>query len=145
MELKHKKTKKIVNSLILTSRRLKKNKESTLSKSVMNTHLSEPWFSLIATGLKTVEGRINKGKFAALSVGDIITFNNDDFKHREISIKVNRITKYKDFKSYLQTETLTHTVPGQPTIEHGLEVYYKYYTVEQEREFGIIAIGFDVI
>jgi ASC-1-like (ASCH) protein len=28
-----------------------------------NEHLSEPWFSLISLGLKTVEGRKNKGKF----------------------------------------------------------------------------------
>jgi ASC-1-like (ASCH) protein len=111
----------------------------------MNTHLSEPWFSLIATGLKTVEGRINKGKFAGLAIGDIITFYNDDFNHREISVKVTRKTSYPNFKAYLETETLANTVPGQPTIEHGLAVYYKYYTKEQEREYGIIAIGIEVM
>lgn len=112
---------------------------------MMNTHLSEPWFSLIATGLKTVEGRINKGKFAGLAIGDIITFYNDDFNHREISVKVTRKTSYPDFKTYLESETLARTVPGQPTIEHGLSVYYKYYTKEQEHEHGIIAIGIEVM
>lgn len=125
---------------------LSKFKHKTIPKPpIMITHLSEPWFSLIATGLKTVEGRINKGKFAGLAVGDIITFYNDDFNHREISVKVNRKTSYPDFKTYLETETLASTVPGQPSIDHGLAVYYKYYTKEQEREHGIIAIGIEVM
>lgn len=132
-----KKTKKIVIGL-------NKNHNKHFAP-VMITHLSEPWFSLIATGLKTVEGRINKGKFASLAIGDIITFYNDDFNHREISVKVTRKTSYPDFKTYLESETLAHTVPGQPTIEHGLSVYYKYYTKEQEQEHGIIAIGIEVV
>ena len=140
--------KKKLNSQI-TNKKTKKigfgHPTVTTKLSVMNTHLSEPWFSLISTGLKTVEGRINKGKFAALAIGDIITFYNDDFNHREISVKVTRQTPYPDFKTYLETETLARTLPGQPTIEHGLAVYYKYYTKEFESEYGIIAIGMEVI
>lgn len=137
--LKRIKTKKIVKKITGIATH---NKVITPA---MNTHLSEPWFSLISTGLKTVEGRINKGKFAALAIGDIITFYNDDYNHREISVKVTRKTTYPDFKTYLETETLAQTVPGQPTIEHGLAVYYKYYTKELESEYGIIAIGIEVI
>lgn len=35
-------------------------------------HVSEPWFSLILLGLKTVEGRLNKGRFHDMKEGDII-------------------------------------------------------------------------
>lgn len=34
--------------------------------------ISEPWFSLISLGLKTVEGRKNKGRFKEMKIGDII-------------------------------------------------------------------------
>ena len=37
-------------------------------------HLSEPWFSLVKLKIKTVEGRLNKGIFVNLKVGDIIEF-----------------------------------------------------------------------
>ena len=30
-------------------------------------------------------------------------------------------------------------------IEHGLSVYYKFYTKEEEREFGVVAIRLKVI
>jgi len=35
-------------------------------------NVSEPWFSLISLGLKTVEGRKNKGRFATMKPGQII-------------------------------------------------------------------------
>ena len=38
-------------------------------------NLSEPWFTLIQLGLKTVEGRKNKGKFKEMKVGDIIEYD----------------------------------------------------------------------
>ena len=43
-------------------------------------YLSEPWFTLISLGLKTVEGRKNKGRFKEMKVGDIVEWTNDDFK-----------------------------------------------------------------
>jgi ASC-1-like (ASCH) protein len=54
-----------------------------------NEHLSEHWFTVIFLGLKTVEGRKNKGKFKEMQVGDIIQWYNDDFKERYI-LKNNR-------------------------------------------------------
>ena len=39
-----------------------------------NKHLSEPWFSLIKLGLKTCEGRLNKGEFSKMKVNDTIEF-----------------------------------------------------------------------
>ena len=33
---------------------------------IYEKNLSEPWFSLIKLGLKTVEGRLNKGDFKEL-------------------------------------------------------------------------------
>ena len=47
-----------------------------MAKYVKN--LSEPWFSLIHEGEKTIEGRLNKGDFANMVVGDIIVFTNNE-------------------------------------------------------------------
>jgi ASC-1-like (ASCH) protein len=69
-------------------------------------HLSEPWFSLISLGLKTVEGRLNKGRFQEMQVGDIIEFHNEDFLERKILTKDTGKTEYKSFTEYLETEGL---------------------------------------
>jgi ASC-1-like (ASCH) protein len=51
-------------------------------------HLSEPWFSLISLGLKTIEGRKNKGRFKEMQVGEIIEWRNDDFMYRSILTRI---------------------------------------------------------
>ena len=108
-------------------------------------HVSEPWFSLISTGLKTVEGRKNKGKFKNMKVGDVIVWTNDDFGKRQCKTKVVRKTEYKTFHDYLQTEGLDKCLPSIPTIKQGLSVYFKYYTKEDEARYGVVAIELERI
>ena len=40
--------------------------------SVLSLNVQEPYHAFILSGLKTVEGRLNKGKFADIKIGDII-------------------------------------------------------------------------
>lgn len=105
-------------------------------------HLSEPWFSLVKLKLKTVEGRLNKGDFSKMNVDDTITFFNNDFDEREFTVKIKKINHYKTFKKYLQSETLKKTLPGFTNINSGLNVYFKYFTKEQEKQYNIVAIHF---
>lgn len=107
--------------------------------------LSEPWFSLISLGLKTVEGRKNKGRFREMKVGDIVKWTNNDFMPRSVLTKITEKTEYNKFKEYLETEGLDKCLPGMPDLEHGLSVYFKYYTKKDEEEFGVIAIKFELL
>ena len=104
--------------------------------------LSEPWFTLILLGLKTVEGRKNKGRFKDMKVGDIVEWSNDDFMSRSFLTKITGKAEYPTFKEYLEKEGLDKCLPGMKKfgIDHGLSVYYKYYTKEDEKEFGVVAI-----
>lgn len=123
----------------------KKRRNKMEPKYVEN--LSEPWFTLIQLGLKTVEGRKNKGKFKEMKVGDIIEWKNEDFKPRSFLTQITGKVEYPNFKTYLETEGLKKCLPNMEKygIEHGLSVYYKYYTKEDEHEFGVIAIRLKVI
>jgi ASC-1-like (ASCH) protein len=99
--------------------------------------VSEPWFSLMKHKKKRIEGRLNKGTFAELQKGEIVKFvnNNDSF-----TVKIKKIIKYDTFKDYLSQEGLKRTLPNIKTIDEGCNIYYKYYTKEQEKEFKILAI-----
>ena len=46
--------------------------------SIYEKNLSEPWFSLIKLKIKKVEGRLNKGDFANMNIGDFILFTNNE-------------------------------------------------------------------
>ena len=101
-------------------------------------NVSEPWFSYIKDKKKRIEGRLNKGIFATLKKGDIVKFTNND---KYVYVKIKRIVKYNTFYDYLSQEGLKRTLPGIMTISDGVDVYHKFYTKEQEKEFGILAIS----
>ena len=106
-------------------------------------HLSEPWFSLIKLGIKTVEGRLHKGDFSKMKISDNITFYNDDFIPREITVRVKDIKYYRTFREYLEKETLNAALPGFTNIEDGLSVYYKYFSKGEEETYNVIALCFN--
>jgi ASC-1-like (ASCH) protein len=107
--------------------------------------LSEPWFTLISLGLKTVEGRKNKGRFKEMVVGDIVEWSNDDFKPRSVITRITRKAEYSTFEEYLETEGLQKCLPGMPDIDTGLSVYFKYFTKQDEKEFGVVAIEIELV
>jgi len=134
--------KKLKNKLL---NKLKYNNKLETMEAKYSEHLSEPWFSLISLGLKTVEGRLNKSRFQEMQVGDIVEWHNEDFKERKILTRITEKAEYTNFTEYLEKEGLDKCLPGMPSLEDGLSVYYKYFTKEKEAEFGVVAIRIELI
>ena len=103
-------------------------------------HLSEPWFSLVKLGIKKVEGRLNKGDFAKMRVGDVILFTNSDFGlQRTYSTKIEKIANYNSFFEYLSSEKLEDCLPGIDCIGDGVQVYYAYLSKSDEETYKVRA------
>ena len=78
--------------------------------------------------------------------GDIIIVNNNELGFiREYKIKITSTRKYKTFQEYLVNETLEKCLPGINKIDNGVQIYYKYYSKEDELKYNIIAIRFRII
>lgn len=119
--------------------------------------VQEPWFSLIKKGIKSVEGRLNKGDFSRMKVGDIVTWTNSIKKiksgktkiiNRKVKTKIIGIGNYSSFYQMIKTERLKNTLPTPElkTIQQGVDdVYYKFYSPKDEREKGVKAIRLRVI
>lgn len=101
-------------------------------------HLSEPWFTMIKTGKKVCEGRVKQGDFAKMKVGDTIVFKQEE----EQMVIIESITEYDLFHTYLEKEGLQDCLPGVATMNEGVGVYRKYYSIEEEQKNGVIAIRF---
>jgi ASC-1-like (ASCH) protein len=112
---------------------------------IYTEHLSEPWFTEINEGRKTIEGRKNKGIFANMTIGDIIEWYNDDNEYRSCRSIVTNIRKYNTFKDYLLEEGLSKCLPTIDDIDDGVNVYYQYYTKEDEKKYGVVAIELKLI
>ena len=115
------------------------------TKEIYTKHVSEPWFSLIYLGIKSVEGRLNKGQFKEMKVNDQIKWINEDFNYREVITRIVSKQKYKTFEDYLKHEGLEKCLPAITSIDDGLSVYYKYYSKKDENKYGVIAIRLEVI
>ena len=102
-------------------------------------HLSEPWFTLVGLGLKTVEGRLDKGQFATMQPGTVITWYNDNLEFRTV---VTRVAKYGSFGEYLRKEGLRKCSPafGVGTVAQGVEVYRQFFSAADERKHGVLAL-----
>ena len=97
--------------------------------------VQEPYRSLILSGQKTVEGRLKKGKFASLQVGDFL-----ELEESGAIFEVKRLTCYPSFYAMLRTEGLEKVLPNIADLEQGEAIYYQFFSPEQEKEFGVLAI-----
>ena len=93
---------------------------------------------------KSVEGRLNKGEFSNMKIGDIIEFSNEElgFK-RKSKLKIKDIHYYTNFYDYLHQEKLKNCLPGIQNIKQGVSVYHKFYSKNDENKYGIIALIFE--
>jgi len=106
-------------------------------------HLSEPWFTLVQNRIKVCEGRLNKGEFEKMAVGDQIQFeNNDDGIFRKFTVTISKKNNYVSFQEYLEVETLTDCLPSINTIEKGVKIYRDFYSESDEKKYGIVALRF---
>ena len=101
----------------------------------ISINIQEPYRGFILSGQKTVEGRLNRGKFISIKKGDILIISpeNQEFK---VIAKNN----YNSFCEMIMSEGLENVAPDKNNVEAVLQVYYRLYNKEQEREFGVIAI-----
>ena len=97
--------------------------------------MQEPYRSLVINGKKTVEGRLNKGKFASIKTGDILMLEQE-----KIQFEVIKKSIYLNFKTMIEKEGLSNVLPDKNNIKEATNVYYEFYTKEQEKEYGVLAI-----
>jgi ASC-1-like (ASCH) protein len=71
-----------------------------------------------------------------------VTFVNNN---ERFDARIRKIKKYDTFEEYLSQEGLKRTLPNIKTIKDGCDVYYKYYTKDQESQYKILAIYIKVL
>lgn len=101
---------------------------------IVKVNKQEPYYSYCLEGKKKIEGRLNKGKFSTIEVGDILRANNS------ISFEVIGRKIYKSFREMIIEEGVENVTPDKGTVEDAVNVYYQFYTSEQEKEFGVVAL-----
>lgn len=109
----------------------------------MTTHIiecSEPWYSHIKNGKKTIEGRKGTPKWIGIQVGDCIKFVCKDSSFISVVSRINVYSGKDSLRNYLTTEGLDNTLPGINTIDEGIAIYKQWSTQEEITQYGFLAI-----
>ena len=111
--------------------------------------LQEEHFNSISNGKKTVEGRLNKEKYQSLKNNDKIKFFKDlpdgTRSKNSISVKITKISKHKNWETFLKAVKLKNALPNCKTYNEGIKVYEKFYSKKDTEKWGIIAIYFKLL
>lgn len=107
----------------------------------------------ILDGRKTIEGRLAKGKFLALKPGDDISVREDMYVNGTIiethdsaaKLHVIDIEKFSSFNEILVAKGFEKVIPNAKSIEEARSEYERYYSSDDEKEYGVLGISFRVV
>lgn len=106
-------------------------------------HLNTEAFCQIIAGKKTIESRLYDKKRRHIQLGDNITFINLEDDKQIITVQVIGLLRYSSFH-----ELFTHNDPGKFGGKDAkrLEGQIKqFYSIEDQRKYGVVGIEFKLI
>ena len=107
---------------------------------IVDCNVAQPWFDHIASGVKTVEGRLNKGKFAALKAGQVLSINDGALRCHVVKVEA-----FASFRHLLEQEGVRRVLPGVADVAEGCAVYQQFYSAEAQSEHGVVALHLSVV
>lgn len=111
---------------------------------MLSLKLCEPYFKLIKDKVKKAEGRVKKGRFVNIKVGDILQFNNNDSSYL---VTVTYVEEYSSFYEMMKLRIdvllpniIDNTLSDEENWNNGVAVYKEFFNDEQE-QMGVLCIG----
>ncbi|MDE7108325.1 MAG: ASCH domain-containing protein [Clostridiales bacterium] len=106
-------------------------------------HLALQPYRLIESGQKTVEIRLYDEKRRMIKRDDTVIFLHGDCGDM-IKVRVKGTRRFNTFVELMQSELFGKTGSQGYTPEQAAASMYKYYTPEQEKKYGVLAIEFEL-
>ena len=114
--------------------------ESTLVESIKN-------------GDKTIEVRLGKPRFLRIQEGDVVSIREDFWYEGKIleslphalEVKITQVLYFESFKELFETMDFQAVIPTAKDIDEAIKACKKFYTSEEEREFGVVALTFELV
>ncbi len=108
----------------------------------MFIHLDSDIFDLVKNGKKDVEVRLNDPKRRNLKVGDTLIFLRRPNDDEEIRAKVMYLDYFDTFDSLANKYKMERLYLNNFTKEEWLNLMARFYTKEDEKQWGVVAITF---
>ena len=102
--------------------------------------LNESPFERIKNGTKTIEFRLYDEKRRKVKIGDKIEFSKLPDLQEKILVEVLDIYRDETFEKLFKK-----VYTDKQEIERKTKSMYKYYSKEQEKEYGVVGIKIDLL
>lgn len=106
-------------------------------------HLHPDVFEIVKQGIKDVEVRVNDEKRRKLHVGDTLIFLKRPLEDEQIVKKVKALEYYDNFKELVEYYEMKRIYLENYTKEMYLNEMARFYTQEEQDEYGVVAIIFE--
>ena len=106
--------------------------------------LNDKAFNNIKNGIKKFELRLYDDRRKNINLGDTIIFHNLNNLDDTISVNVLALLRYPSFAD-LFTDIDYRLCGPANSLEEKLERVHTFYTTEQEKKFGILAIKIQLL
>lgn len=109
---------------------------------MQNLDLQEKYFNQVAIGLKTVEGRKMSPTWLSLKTGDMLNVVHNDLCFRATISDIHYYSSELEdpLKTMLETEGIQNMLPGIKSIQDAIETYKQFWTDEEIKRLGVMAI-----
>lgn len=108
----------------------------------MNIHLHEDVFEIVKNGTKDIEVRINDEKRRKLHIGDTLIFLKRPLEDEQIKATVTNLEYYTNFEELINHCEMKRIYLEGYTREMYLKEMSRFYTEEEQKENGVVAIYF---
>lgn len=111
---------------------------------ILNMRLADEPFEKIKSGEKTVEIRLCDEKRQQIKVGDKIKFSRLSDNIESIMVTVLGLHHFNCFQELFSSELFSKTGSGDMSAIEATQSMYKYYSKEQEKDFGVLGIEIEL-
>ena len=110
-----------------------------LKNMIYDFWVQEPYKSFLISWEKIFEWRLNKWKFKKIKIWDFLKLETWE------NFLVKNKFSFESFYEMMKNLWFEKIIPNAKNEEEAVNVYYKFYTKEQEKEFGVVAIELEKI
>ena len=105
-----------------------------------NIYINARAFQNIKNREKTIEGRMKRGLFNNIFVGDVVLFICNKTKLKCL-VKINKINTYNSVFEFLRNEHIEKIIPFCDNYDNALNIYKKHYGEKlKNKSFKFLAI-----
>lgn len=109
-----------------------------MSLSMHKLNVKEKYYNMLKLGTKTIELRLFDEKRRAIKVGDYIEFSNNSDANDKFTAKVINLHKANNFTELC--ENINCHSAGFFTNEELVKVLEEFYSLDRQKEFGVVGI-----